>query len=284
MIHTLTALLAATCCQAAFGHGIAVEISAVNGRLHTNKDVFTATMQSAGGILYESEFPGYTVLSSASNIPVGTTFGFNVVDNLFYWAGGVLSSTTEALLFENALAAGVSIDQDTIFETGVPIGTYNGTTGWHEHGFYSLNGSAPAGAYGVVFTLTAPGFNYSNPFLLVFNRGLNSDDFSQAVADISKTQFGPPGDANGDGKVTGADYTIWADHFQNAGTLSEGDFNRDGKVTGADYTIWADNFAPAPSALGLAMYAVPEPDTKVLAIASLTVLAVIGACRGRRRR
>ena len=53
------------------------------------------------------------------------------------------------------------------------------------------------------------------------------------------------GDGNGDGCVTGADYTIWADNF---GTLAlagpgEGDYNGDGAVTGADYTIWADNFA-----------------------------------------
>ncbi|MBX9791347.1 MAG: S8 family serine peptidase [Pirellulales bacterium] len=58
-----------------------------------------------------------------------------------------------------------------------------------------------------------------------------------------------PGDANSNGRVTGADYTIWADHFlhfpSGGATWQDGDFSGDGSVTGADYTIWADNFAPA---------------------------------------
>jgi hypothetical protein len=53
-----------------------------------------------------------------------------------------------------------------------------------------------------------------------------------------------PGDANADGAVDGADYTIWADSFgmQNPQGAVDGDFNGDGEVDGADYTIWADNF------------------------------------------
>lgn len=60
-----------------------------------------------------------------------------------------------------------------------------------------------------------------------------------------------PGDANGDGLVTGADYTIWAANFGRGlvdATVGEGDFNGDGKVTGADYTIWAANFTVATTA------------------------------------
>jgi hypothetical protein len=52
-----------------------------------------------------------------------------------------------------------------------------------------------------------------------------------------------PGDANGDGAVTDADYTVWADHYGASGaTSSMGDFNGDGSVTDADYTIWADHY------------------------------------------
>jgi sugar lactone lactonase YvrE len=66
-----------------------------------------------------------------------------------------------------------------------------------------------------------------------------------------------PGDADFDDAVTGADYTYWADHFQQSAIhgARDGDFNRDGVVDGADYTIWADNFQ---SATGAAI-AVPEP-------------------------
>ena len=60
------------------------------------------------------------------------------------------------------------------------------------------------------------------------------------------------GDANGDGQVTDADYTIWADTY-NSTTDLRADWNGDGQVTDADYTIWADNYGFGLSA------PVPEP-------------------------
>jgi Purple acid Phosphatase, N-terminal domain/Calcineurin-like phosphoesterase/PEP-CTERM motif len=78
-----------------------------------------------------------------------------------------------------------------------------------------------------------------------------------------------PGDANGDGAVTDADYTIWADNYgASDASWGMGDFNGDGEVTDADYTIWADNYG--------ATTGVPEP-------ASMTLLA-FGALAGLRRR
>ena len=92
------------------------------------------------------------------------------------------------------------------------------------------------------------------------------------------------GDANGDRKVTGADYTVWADHFEQAVRLGPavGDFNFDCKVTGADYTIWADHFtAPIASAA----LPVPEPASGALAASALVCVAcVVMRCRRRRSR
>ena len=51
-----------------------------------------------------------------------------------------------------------------------------------------------------------------------------------------------PGDANCDGQVNGADYTLWADHYKQPGQWENGDFTGDGWVDGADYTVWADNY------------------------------------------
>lgn len=86
-----------------------------------------------------------------------------------------------------------------------------------------------------------------------------------------------PGDANGDGSVSPADYTIWADHF-GAGpgaTASQGDFNLDGFVNGADYTVWADNYTGLPPAIA----AIPEPDAWLLLMAGAAVF--IAALRTR---
>lgn len=58
-----------------------------------------------------------------------------------------------------------------------------------------------------------------------------------------------PGDANQDNVVDGADYTIWSDHYLQAGGLATiGDFTTDGVVDGADYTVWADRYQPQPAA------------------------------------
>jgi hypothetical protein len=72
------------------------------------------------------------------------------------------------------------------------------------------------------------------------NIGSYSDlpDTSTAIAlDI-------PGDANGDGEVSGIDYTIWLNHYNQKtdNGVSDGDFNLDGVVSGIDYGIWLLNY------------------------------------------
>jgi len=97
-----------------------------------------------------------------------------------------------------------------------------------------------------------------------------------ALPDMGADEFGSPaGDANYDGRVDGADYTIWADHYLMAGNWGDGDFNSTGVVDGADYTIWADNYGYGVSA-GAAM---PEPATLALLAGGL---ALTGAVRRRR--
>jgi hypothetical protein len=87
-----------------------------------------------------------------------------------------------------------------------------------------------------------------------------------------------PGDANGDGFVDGADYTIWADHYLLSDQLwGDADFTGEGIVDGADYTVWADHYSPAPAHAS----AVPEPSS--LALATTGCLAVLVTIFGRRR-
>lgn len=91
-----------------------------------------------------------------------------------------------------------------------------------------------------------------------------------------------PGDANADGKVTGADYTIWAAYYslqETKATWSQGDFNGDHKVTGADYTLWAANFT---SAEATSLIAVPEPTTSFLLCLGVMMAALhqVSRCGG----
>ena len=51
------------------------------------------------------------------------------------------------------------------------------------------------------------------------------------------------GDANGDGRVDGQDYTIWRLHYnQTISGSRNGDFDGNGKVDGADYAVWHANY------------------------------------------
>ncbi len=86
----------------------------------------------------------------------------------------------------------------------------------------------------------------------------------------------PKGDANYDGKVDGADYTIWADNYKASGNWAKGDFDLSGFVDGADYTLWADNFGFGTGGTG---GSVPEPAGGLLLAAG--VMALLRRRRGR---
>ncbi len=95
------------------------------------------------------------------------------------------------------------------------------------------------------------------------------------------------GDANSDGQIDGADYTVWSDHYGwsgqpawSRGGWQVGNFTEDGTVDGADYTIWADSYTGGLSLAGAGEAegaSLPEP-------AGLSLLAAGAALLGRRGR
>lgn len=85
--------------------------------------------------------------------------------------------------------------------------------------------------------------------------------------------IGLPGDYNGDGNVTTADYQAWRQAHGATGD-HPADGNGDGRVDAADYTVWRDAYVPNQS------QAVPEPSAAVVLIAGL----LSAMTRGRRFR
>jgi hypothetical protein len=87
-----------------------------------------------------------------------------------------------------------------------------------------------------------------------------------------------PSDGNGDGKVDGLDYLLWAGNYGDdpaadpPGSPANGDYNDDNVVNGLDYLVWAGNFGA-----GVAT-AVPEPGSCVLLIMGTALLVT---CRRR---
>jgi hypothetical protein len=125
----------------------------------------------------------------------------------------------------------------------------------------------------------------------VFRRGLTSGHYALTISSDLPADFALAwntdlmllGDANRDGKVTGGDYTIWADHFgSKVARFTQGDFNGDGLVTGADYTIWADHFVADAGAWLPAVRMIPEPSSWVLAATAAAAILIALLRRGRK--
>jgi PEP-CTERM motif-containing protein len=118
---------------------------------------------------------------------------------------------------------------------------------------------------GFALTSAAGGFLNSCTYLKDAHWTLQASPTLRLDVTTGGTQI--PGDANGDGVVSDADYTIWADNYgQSGASWDMGDFNGDGEVSDADYTIWADNY-------GAGGGDVPEPTT--MALVALGGLAMI---------
>lgn len=260
----LTAVLLLAMVRLGFGHGLPVQITGSAGKLYTDRLVYdSGEFLNLGGLILTTDQPGYGIAQPTDGVASGTVIGFDVVDRLLYWDQSAIVPTDRSLIISNAQGADVIVDDDTTFEHGPTIALYNLMIGWHKHLDYTLDMvSAPPGAYGVVLQVTGTGYEKSEPILLAMNKGLSPAMFALGVEALSDTQFHGPGDANGDGCVSGADYTLWTDHFGGPGTFSEGDFNRDGQVSGADFTLWADHFGDgcAPAA------AVPEPPSALMGL------------------
>jgi hypothetical protein len=92
----------------------------------------------------------------------------------------------------------------------------------------------------------------------------NESSGSPSTQDVSALRsWLQNGDADLDGQVTAADYTIWRDHLGQPGGWRHGDFNGNGIVDPSDYDIWKSNFGLTVAGAG-ASTGVPEPSTWVL--------------------
>ena len=81
------------------------------------------------------------------------------------------------------------------------------------------------------------------------------------------------GDANGDGSVDGADFTIWNENkFTNGTDWTTGDFNGDGITNGLDFTLW--NVNKFTSVGNFNLTAIPEPSAQLLLIGLIPLLGM----------
>lgn len=176
-----------------------VQPSIVNGKITLTSG---QSIAANGYALYEGDFgdlikgpyktttPGFNSFAFAAN----TVVNYTAVGPVSFWDGASWSNTvprSEYVLLEGNLG------EETKWTTSGPASDVTGLLGQvssgshelHEHLAFSvastLGGIPSVGAYLVGLRLSADGYTTSDPFYLVFNRGLSSEQFESSVSALT---------------------------------------------------------------------------------------------------
>jgi hypothetical protein len=126
--------------------------------------------------------------------------------------------------------------------------------------------------YGFFARLTSNQYAPSNPFLVVFNHGVEYELMVQAALTINAAADEPvglPGDFNLDGAVDAADYVMW----------------RKPTLVDDEYETWQTNFGRSTSGSGgYGSHAVPEPPAIAILLSGIAFGMRHFHSRGRRSR
>ena len=175
-------------------HGGDIELEIENDKLVThNGRYFESELTGTDPGPYVSEAPGFDSLPEL--LTPTEQIGFNVLQSLLYWDGDALtapgSGVTLSLLFgTGSPRSSRDVTQASGSLTGFSLGgggldeEENYVGNFHKHFDFELSSGAPVGAYGVLLELTPAGsstFTKSDPFLIVFNRGLADPAFEAGV-------------------------------------------------------------------------------------------------------
>lgn len=153
-----------------------------------------------GGGAFATDEPGFNVNIAQGTFTPGNWLRFKPVGQLLYWDGTQWISTIpngERIEVTDALESTLAFSNTGVSETAGTIGEIGSDGGVHEHlSFKILDASntpnGTPGAYRIQFKLfeSIPNSNTSasiatSPIAIVFNRGLEQEDFERAVSAAS---------------------------------------------------------------------------------------------------
>lgn len=173
-------------------HASDIELELADGKLITHNGRYFESAFPAEAP-FTSETPGFGsapgLLVYDEEAEVAEEIGFNVLGPLLYWDGTALVAPQAGLgLTLSMFGQGVSVTgADISGVSGFSLGGASMDGSFHKHFYFSLPGNAEVGAYGVLLELTPAGassFTKSDPFLIVFNRGLGTEAFETGVHEM----------------------------------------------------------------------------------------------------
>lgn len=264
--------------------------------------VATGRFTTSGIFQQNDTNPGFaSEIDAGAGIGPHDTIVYNVLSGLLFWNGEAFAQPAESLQLriDNNITGTPDtwIDANSGLQPGSSspgmnaVGRADGNGDFHSHVAFNLEPnpwpstlpSSTHGAYGIKLSLStdALGIADSDPFFIVFNFGLSTQDFvtaTQAFGALLAPSL--PGDYNGDGMVDAADYTVWRNSLGSTTDLAaNGDDTGPsaGVIDQADYLVWKSHFGSTLSApLQVAASAVvPEPRTVWLLAGAAAVLLTI---------
>ena len=222
----------------------------VNERLHLAD--FRGGITTEGDIL-EINNPGYAT-AGAHRLAPDSLLNFDIVGPLLFSDGHDWTVATPSTYFEltrpSIVDHSVSIGGQTDRESGFWLAQADGRGTMHTHIRFRLGreeGPPAVGVYAVQKVLTSPSYADSDPFLLVFNNGLNAPDFVRSVVAARQLLADRGFDCTGDGLLTVDDLACVSDVKQRDSVLRSigsvaGDVDGDKRVDLSDFLAMSRNF------------------------------------------
>jgi hypothetical protein len=152
------------------------------------------------GLIFEGDFPTTGLLARLASDPgfiseldqglginPSDIVSYNVLDNLYYWNPATqdfASPGAATITVDNPVGSDTIIGGATgVIAPGGILGQADGDGNFHEHVDYALSSDAALGAYGLLWELDTdePGIGNSQAFFMVFNYGLELEEFETAV-------------------------------------------------------------------------------------------------------